>query len=77
MAECIHFPDDPNAICTLCKPKPKRDPWAFDGEVASISSGGGFEAKYAGTCVDCGGSIYEGDLIRSGGGGYRHVDCRG
>lgn len=55
MAECIHFPNDPNAVCSVCNPKTKKvDAWVP-----------GVEAKYHGTCCRCGGHITPGDLIRA------------
>lgn len=70
---CIHFPDDPNANCSLCKKKPGVDVW----DTIEVGVSGSTVAMYYGTCVECGGSIYEGDLIQSGGGGWRHENCRG
>lgn len=69
MPECIHFPDDPNAVCTMCKPKSNEDSWETVGDRE-------FEAQYYGSCVECGGAIYKGDFIVSGGGGYKHENCR-
>lgn len=73
MAECIHFPDDPNANCSLCKPKPKVDPWETEAwpEFKSI-----FTAIYHGTCCKCDQHIYPGDSIVREGNEYRHQDCR-
>lgn len=68
MAECIHFPDQPDAVCSICNPKhrvmPTHDPWLR-----------GIEARFHGTCFHCGGSIYKGELIQADHDGWSHVDC--
>lgn len=66
--ECIHFPDDPNANCALCKPKPKVDLWE------SISEG--VIAKYYGPCALCPGTIYPEDIIVETEDGWAHKNCR-
>lgn len=69
MGSCIHFPDDENANCSMCKSKPKVDSWDV------VADRGIVEAQYAGTCGACGASIYENDLIRNGRHGWQHIDC--
>lgn len=64
--ECVHFPDDPNAVCTICKPKPVVDAW--DAVPC--------EAKYYGLCVVCEQTVYPGDVIISNTAGWAHEDCR-
>lgn len=66
---CRHFPDDPNAVCTVCKPKVKADPWQFSDQTAA------FESRFRGTCANCGGRIEEGEMIWKDGPDYCHVEC--
>jgi hypothetical protein len=64
---CIHFPDDPNAVCSICKPKPVVDAWEAVPVVA----------RYPGECLTCHASIQIGDVIVQGrDGGWSHEDCR-
>lgn len=65
MPECIHFPDDPNAVCTICHPKPAPTPqfsepsgFREQGDVGVV------EAKFHGTCPDCQSTIYPGDSVK-------------
>ena len=65
---CIHFPDDPNAVCTICKKtdRPVVDAW----EAVPV------QAKYHGECVECTKTIYPGDAIVQSYDGWAHANCR-
>lgn len=58
--------------CAHCRPAPVPDPFDEPGGAPW------FEARYGGTCVDCGDRFDPGDTIRAAGAGeYECADCGG
>jgi hypothetical protein len=65
MPTCVHFPDDPNAKCTICKPKPAPTPvFGEPSGFAEQGQAGVTQAEHYGTCKDCGSTIEPGDDIK-------------
>jgi len=62
--------------CADCRPAPAPDP--FDEPAERPGRAVWFEARYGGTCCECGDRFDPGDTIRAAGGGeYECADCGG